>query len=259
MGTVDLRQTEDGVAVLELDGAIDLRWTEQMLEHASALRADPGVRAVLIASEGRMFCPGGDLHWMAAQPDPGEAIGTLAGTLHAGLRQLRAVDAPIVARVNGAAAGAGLSLVMAADLAIAGASASFTVAYAGVGLSPDGGASWLLPRLVGRRRAAELMLTNRRVAADEAERIGLVTRTVPDDELVAEADALVERLAGGPTASYGAMKRLLDRSSQMELGDQLDAEATAIVAAASSPTGQEGIAAFVAKRRPAFPRHEDRA
>ena len=252
MGSVSLSRRDDGVSVLTLDGAIDLAWAEQLAQHATALRVDSTVRAVLIRSDGRLFCPGGDLQWMADQPDAAKALALLAGTLHAALLELAAMEAPVVASVHGPAAGAGFSLVMAADMAIAGASATFTMAYTGVGLSPDGGSSWLLPRIVGRRRAADLMLTSRSVSADEAERIGLVTRAGADDELGSETEALLARLATGPTASFGVIKRLLDRSSQSEFADQLAAEAAAISRIAATPAGREGVAAFLEKRRPDF-------
>jgi 2-(1,2-epoxy-1,2-dihydrophenyl)acetyl-CoA isomerase len=177
----------------------------------------------------------------------------LAATLHEGLELLAALDAPMVAKVHGVAAGAGMSLVLGADVAIAGASALFTMAYTGVGLSPDGGASWLLPRLVGRRVAMDIMLSNRKVGAEEAASLGIVTLVVPDDELDAAVDVYVGRLAAGATASYGAVKRLLAMSSQQGYAEQLRAEAEAIGALAGSPTGAEGISAFLEKRDAAFP------
>jgi 2-(1,2-epoxy-1,2-dihydrophenyl)acetyl-CoA isomerase len=126
------------------------------------------------------------------------------------------------------------------------------MAYAGVGLSPDGGSSWLLPRLVGRRRAAEIMMLNRPVKAPEAVALGLLTSAVPAEELDAAVDAVVQQLATGPTATYGAIKRLLGSSSQNDLDTQLDLEADQIAALAGSPTGAEGIAAFLEKRTPQF-------
>jgi len=158
----------------------------------------------------------------------------------------------VIVSVQGAAAGAGMSLVLAADLAIAGAAASFTVAYTGVGLSPDGGCSYWLPRLVGHRRAKELMLTNRRVGADEAHEIGVVNEVVEDAALEERAEELAAQLAVGPTSSYGTVKRLLEATERASLAEQLAAESAAIALAADSPNGREGIAAFVEKRRPAF-------
>lgn len=208
---MELTVSGDGVADLRIAGPIDLDWAQAWRGHLRDLRARDDVRVVLLRSEDRFFCPGGDLAWMSAQEDAEAAVGRLAAVLHEGLLDLAALDAPVVARVHGAAAGAGLSLVLAADLAIAGASATFTMAYTGVGLSPDGGSSWLLPRLVGRRRALEIYLTNPRMDAATAAQHGIVTRTVPDEQLDAEVDALVAQLAAGPTASYGAVRRLVDR------------------------------------------------
>lgn len=253
MGTISLAtDAGSGVATLTTSGAIDLAWTQQLLAHAQTLTADPDVSVVLVVGEDRMFCPGGDLKWMAAQEDVHAALTELAGTLHEALGVLARVPAPVVVRVHGTAAGAGFSFVMAADIAIAGASAKFTMAYSGVGLSADGGSSWLLPRLVGRRRAAEIMLTDKVVSAEEAERIGLVTRTVPDEELNAETDELVAKLAAGPTGAHAATKRLLDSSWGNDAATQMDLETASIATLAAGPLGTEGIGAFLEKRRPDF-------
>ena len=251
MGTVTLT-TDGAVAELRISGAIDLAWTQQLRDHAAALRADAGVRVVKLVGEGRFFCPGGDLAWMDGQPDKQVAIHELASTLHTGLKDLMALDAPVVARVHGPAAGAGLSLVLGADIAIAADSATLVMAYAGVGLSPDGGSSWLLPRLVGRRRAAEIMMLNGPIKAPDAVGMGILTKAVPEDELDAAVDAVVTQLATGPTATYGAIKRLLGSSSQNDYETQLGLEADQIAALAGSPTGAEGIAAFLEKRKPSF-------
>lgn len=243
----------EGIADLAIEGAIDLDWAQAWRQHASALATRDDVRVVRLSARGRFFCPGGDIAWMTAQPDAGDGIRLLAGTLHDGVLALAGLDAPVVAKVGGVAAGAGMSIVLGADVAIAGASATFTMAYTGVGLSPDGGASWLLPRLVGRRQAMDIILSNRRIPADEAAALGIVTRTVPDEELDAAVDAYVAQLAAGPTSSYGAVKRLLASSSQQDLATQLDREGEAIATQAGSPTGAEGIAAFVERRAPSFP------
>jgi 2-(1,2-epoxy-1,2-dihydrophenyl)acetyl-CoA isomerase len=243
---------DGGIADLRIAGPIDMEWASGLRAHAAALAARDDVRVVRLTAEGRFFCPGGDLQWMLAQPDRRTAVHELAVVLHEGMSQLMRLDAPVVARVHGTAAGAGMSLVLAADIAIAGAAATFTMAYTRVGLSPDGGSSWLLPRIVGRRRAAEIMLLNPRIDADEAERLGIVTRTVPDDELDSAVDAVVAQLAEGPTPAFGAVKRLLGRSSQVDLDDQLHAEAESVAELGGSATGREGITAFVEKRRPEF-------
>lgn len=247
-----------GVADLRLDNpdagnAIDPAWARAFRAAAQSLRERDDVRVVRLSAAGKMFCVGGDLGFFAGADDRYAALHGLADDLHDGLLALADLDAPVVARVHGAAAGAGMSLVCAADIAIGSPGASFTVAYTGVGLSPDGGSSWLLPRLVGWRRAAELMITNRRVKAEEALAIGLLTELVPDDELDARVDAVVARLAAGPTASFGAVKRLLRDSATAEFGRQLHAEADSIATLAASPTGIEGVAAFLEKRPPAYP------
>jgi 2-(1,2-epoxy-1,2-dihydrophenyl)acetyl-CoA isomerase len=138
-----------GVADLRISGAIDPDWAGMLRTHDAALREHDDVGVVRISGPGRFFCPGGDLPWMADQTDRQTAVRELADTLHAGLLNLAPLDAPIVAEVHGVAAGAGVSLVPGADIAIAGESATFSLGYSGVGLSPDGGSSWLLPRIVG--------------------------------------------------------------------------------------------------------------
>lgn len=247
-----------GIADLRLDNpaagnSIDPPFARAIRAHAESLHGREDVRVVRLSAAGKAFCVGGDLGFFAGADDRRAALHGLATDLHAGMVALAELDAPVVARVHGVAAGAGMSLVCAADIAIGSPAASFTVAYTGVGLSPDGGSSWLLPRLVGLRRAADLMLTNRRVKAQEALAIGLLTEVVAEDELDTRVDELVARLAAGPTTSYGAVKRLLRESATTGFEAQLRAEADSIAALAASPTGIEGVAAFLEKRPPAFP------
>jgi 2-(1,2-epoxy-1,2-dihydrophenyl)acetyl-CoA isomerase len=249
----------DGIARLTLatpdtGNSIDPATALALKETAAELAARDDVRVVVLAAEGRFFCVGGNIEFFASADDPRAALHALATDLHDGLLGLAALDAPVIARVHGAAAGAGMSLVCAADIAIGAPGASFTVAYTGIGLSPDGGSSWLLPRIVGRRTAAELMLTNRRVKADEAKALGLLTEVVAsEEELDARVDELAAKLAAGPLAAHGAVKRLLDSSATTGFADQLAAEADSIATLAASPTGVEGAAAFLAKRPPVFP------
>jgi 2-(1,2-epoxy-1,2-dihydrophenyl)acetyl-CoA isomerase len=160
--------------------------------------------------------------------------------------------APLVVAVNGAAAGAGMSLAVAGDLVLAAASAKFSMAYTAAGLSPDGSSTFFLPRLVGLRRTQELMFTNRRLDADEACAWGLVTRVVPDDALQREARALARQLAEGPTAAYGTVKSLLTSAFDESLETQMEHEARGIAAMAATPDGREGIRAFLEKRAPRF-------
>jgi len=244
---------QDGVATLVLSSSdtgnsIGPSLARALREAAEELAGRGDVRAILLRAEGRMFCVGGDVGYFAAADDRSAALHALADDLHAGLRGLLALDAPIVAAVQGPAAGAGLSLVCAADVAIAGEAASFTAAYTAIGLSPDGGQSWFLPRLVGARRAADLMLRNRRVRAAEALQIGLVTEVVADDELAERAATVARELADGPTAALAATRRLLQASATSTLDEHLDAERDSIAARGGSAEGAEGVAAFLARR-----------
>jgi 2-(1,2-epoxy-1,2-dihydrophenyl)acetyl-CoA isomerase len=158
------------------------------------------------------------------------------------------LPAPVVAAVQGSAAGAGMSLAAAADLVLAGASSRFVMAYTAIGLTPDGSGTWTLPRLVGLRRALELTLTNRRLSAEEAVAEGIATRVVPDDQLADEALALARSLAAGPTGALGAAKRLLRESIGRDLEAQLALETESLARAANSADSREGIAAFLEKR-----------
>src|SRR5436853_5032881 len=224
------------------------------LMHA-AIRAseDRAVRAVLLTGAGRMFCAGGDLKSFAAQGEELPAhLKELAGMLHLAISRLVRMDAPFVVAVNGAAGGGGMSFVLAADLVLAGESAKFTMAYTRAGLSPDGGSTFFLPRIVGVRRALELALTNRVLTAREAQEWGLVTRVVPDAALAAEAQALAAQLAAGATRAFGAAKRLLHHSSSESLETQMELEAQAIAERSRGAHAREGIAAFIAKRPPNY-------
>lgn len=224
--------------------------------HDAAVRCadDPDVRCVVLTGAGPFFCVGGDVDLFARVGDRAEAtVGALADAFHAGVLRLATMPKPLVTAVNGPAAGAGLSLAILGDIAIAARSAQFAVAYSAIGLTPDGGASWMLPRLVGLRRAQEMMLTNRRVGAEEAAAMGLVTRAVADDALVEAARETAEALAQGAVGALAACRRLLHDGATAGLAAQLDAEAASIAAASGSAEGREGVAAFIDKRRPAFP------
>ncbi len=211
------------------------------------------IRAVIINAEGRMFCAGGDL---SAFADAGDGVSALmkqmAGDLHMGISRLTRMNAPVIAAVGGVAAGAGFSLAIAADLVIAGASAKFTMAYTNAGLSPDGSSTYFLPRRIGDRRARELMITNRLLTADEALDWGLVNQVVADDDLESTVAGLAATIAVGPTLAYGQVKSLLNSSFDNGLETQMELETRGISSMAGTPDGQEGISAFLAKRKPAF-------
>lgn len=220
---------------------------------ATALESDPSVRAIVITGAGRMFCAGGDLGaFAAAGDDARRLLLEMAGDLHVGLSRLARGNAPVIAAVNGTAAGAGFSLVMACDLAICAESAVFTMAYTRAGLSPDGSSTFYMPRKIGDRRTRELMLTNRLLKSGEALEWGIVNRVVPDAEVMPEALKLAKDLANGPTRAYGAVKTLLNGSFDQMLESQMELEARTIADLSRSQDGQEGIRAFLAKRKPTF-------
>ncbi|MEU6579874.1 enoyl-CoA hydratase-related protein [Nocardia sp. NPDC046763] len=223
------------------------------LERAAAYCSeDPVVKVVVLTAAGRFFSAGGDVRAMAASGDTGAFIEKLAGTLHRAVSALARMDALLIVGVNGTAAGAGMSLAVAGDLVVAAESAAFTMAYTKVGLSPDGGASYYLPRIIGLRRTQELMLTNRTLSAAEALEWGLLHRVVPDAELTDAVEALAQEFAAGPKGSNANVKKLLLVSSRHTLEEQLDTEAALITRCADSADGQEGIAAFTGKRAPKF-------
>lgn len=209
-------------------------------------------KVVVLTGAGRFFCAGGDLKAFASAPSRGQFIKGVADDLHRAILTFARMDAVLITAVNGTAAGAGFSLGVTGDLVLAAESASFTMAYTRVGLSPDGSSSYYLPRLVGMRRAQELMLTNRTLSAAEAHEWGLVTQVVADDELAATADRLAEQLASGARGSNGAVKTLLLSSLKNSLEEQVELEGRLIADRADSADGREGVDAFLAKRPAEF-------
>jgi 2-(1,2-epoxy-1,2-dihydrophenyl)acetyl-CoA isomerase len=231
---------------------MNLQFGREFLAAAQSIQADARVRAVILSGEGKNFCFGGDLKGMVASgADLGAYLSELTTALHAGLALLMRMNAPLIAAIKGSAAGAGLGLVLAADLAVAGRSAKFTPAYTGVGLTPDAGCTFLLPRAVGTKRAMELLLTNRVLTAAEALDWGLVNQVVDDDQVDETAAALAGRLASGPTAAFGGVKRLL-ADAEPGLETQLGRESRSIAACGGGTEGREGIAAFLEKRAARF-------
>jgi 2-(1,2-epoxy-1,2-dihydrophenyl)acetyl-CoA isomerase len=220
-------------------------------EAIATLRAcGPEVRAVLLAGDGPHFCTGADV-WALGPAT--EQVRGLADDLHELVRALTEAPVPVVAAVPGWAAGAGMSLVLAADVAVAGTSTRLRPAYPAIGLSPDGGLTWTLPRAVGAARARHILLTDRVLSAGEALDLGLVAAVVADDAVASEAERLAERLAGAAVGALGLTKRLLREGADRSLAEQLDAEAAAIAEAAAGAEGREGVAAFLERRPPRFP------
>lgn len=223
--------------------------------HQVALAVDEraDVRAVILTGAGKMFCAGGDLSAFAAAGEGARRlIMEMTGDLHMALSRLARNSAPVIAAVNGTAAGAGFSLVMAADLAVASSKAVFTMAYTNAGLSPDGSSTYYMPRKIGDRRTRELMLTNRLLNAEEALDWGVVNSVVEADKLAAAAQKLAIKIASGPTQAFGQVKALLDGSFDHSLETQMELEARAIAGLVNTPDGQEGLHAFLGKRKPEF-------
>lgn len=211
------------------------------------------VRAVVMTGAGKMFCAGGDLAAFAAAGDGARAlILRMTGDLHLGLSRLARNAAPVIAAVNGTAAGAGFSVVMSCDLAVSAQSAVYTMAYTNAGLSPDGSSTYYMPRKIGDRRTRELMLTNRVLKAEEALSWGIVNQVVEDGAVVEEALKLAGKLAKGPTQAFGQVKDLLNASFDHSLETQMEFEARAIAQLITSKDGQEGVHAFLNKRKPEF-------
>jgi 2-(1,2-epoxy-1,2-dihydrophenyl)acetyl-CoA isomerase len=238
----------------DMGNAINPELADALVEAAVRCDQEESIRAVVLTGAGRMFCAGGDITLMqAAQGQAGAALSTLAGRLHMATTRLARMNKPLLCAVNGPAAGAGLGLGIMGDIVLAGRSAHFTAAYTAIGMTPDGGATFLLPRLIGLRKAQEMLILNRRVKADEAEAIGLVTRTVGDEQLAREAAAVAAQLAASAVRAVSQVRSLLLGSFGAGLETQLELEARGISAAAAGPEGREGVAAFTEKRPPDFP------
>lgn len=248
---------EDGLARLTLNrpdvaNTLDSDMAHALFKASIDCDEDNAIRAVLLTGAGKLFCGGGDINGFAAAGDSVSRMAKELTTILNGVvsRFLR-MNKPLVVAVNGPAAGAGLSLAMLGDIVVAAPEAHFSMAYTAVGLTPDLGATWLLPRLVGMRRAQELALTNRRVMAPEAAQIGLITQVAQQDAL-AEAEAIAKALVQGATSALGRTKGLLARSFTTGLEEQMELEARSIAQALGSAEGQTGVHAFLKKARPNF-------
>ena len=233
--------------------AINVPMAQALLQAARSLAADPSVRAVVLCGDGKGFMAGGDLATLRTDPVQGAA--DLLEPLNQAVQVLASMNAPLIAQVHGVAAGAGLSLMLQADLVIAAEGTRFNLAYINLGTSCDVGASWALPRLVGLRHALEIALLGDTLTSADALRLGLVNRVVPPDQLSAEVATLAARLAHGPTLAYGAMKRLMRDSFERDFGGQLAAEAQAFAGCAATHDMRAGIEAFFAKQPAPFQGH----
>ena len=229
------------------------KMSEELLAVVSHCEEYSGIRCILLSAAGKMFCAGGDLKYFQSMGDDfSTAVGDLLTAIHEAIVRFKDLDAPIVTAVNGVAAGGGLAFVTMADYVIAGQSASFAAAFTAAGLSPDSSSTYHLPRLVGLRRAQDMLLANRRLNADEALDWGLISRVVADDALDTESTALATKLAAGPTRAFGSAKRLLAQSWNNDLVEQVKLESQAFADVATTDDAKEGIQAFIEKRKPEF-------
>ncbi|MGH8647969.1 MAG: enoyl-CoA hydratase/isomerase family protein [Burkholderiales bacterium] len=248
----------DGVATITLNrpqvlNALDARMIVELRAACERAEHDAAARAVVLRGAGPAFLAGGDVAYFRAHLARMPALVREGGAeLNHAILAMRRAPKPVLASVHGAVAGAGMSFMAAADLAIAAEGAKFTVAYSRIGTSPDGGATHFLPRLVGARRALELMLLSDAFDAQTALRLGLVNWVTGAEQLGSDTDAIARRLALGPTQAFGEIKRLVNESPDQTLAAQLEAEIEAFARCAGTRDFAEGVTAFVEKRKPVF-------
>ncbi|GDY29981.1 enoyl-CoA hydratase-related protein [Gandjariella thermophila] len=259
--------TEDALIVEDADGvrtftlnrpdsfnSLTLQLKEDLLGALRDAAEEPKVRAVVLTGAGRAFCAGQDLkeHVGLLQANDPAPLSTVEKHYNPLIRTVTGMPKPVIAAVNGTAAGAGASLAYACDLRIAARSAKFLMAFANVGLTADSGASWTLPRLIGYGRAMQMLLLAQPVEAEEALRIGMVNQVVPDGEALATAQALAARMAAGPTTAYAKIKEAMLAAASAELDGALAVEARTQAEAGQTADHREAVEAFVAKRPPSF-------
>ena len=233
--------------------AFDRELVEGFAAQLITLAADPEVRALVICGEGKAFCAGGDLKYFLASPrGPARTIHEVASYFHQAIIEIRRMDKPVIAAVNGVAAGGGFSLALACDFRVMGESATLKQAYTSAGLSLDGGGSFTLPRMVGLARALEIVAFDRPISAQQAYEWGLATKIVPDAQVLAEAMNMAHELAGISLNSFGWAKRLLTDSFDSALEAHLERERRGLATCAAHADGQEGLKAFMEKRKPVF-------
>lgn len=258
--TIQLEMRDERVAVLTLNrpAALNALTVTMGQEFRSAINEarESGARSIVLTGAGRAFCAGGDLREMQQMA---EREGRLEAFFDEPLRLLnecilllRRTPLPIIAAVNGSASGGGCNLALACDIVLAAESARFNQAFIKVGLTPDCGGTFILPRLVGWRRATELMMTGEQVDARRAVEMGMINRALPDAELMEAALALAVRLASAPTVAIGRIKELLEQSATNDYSAQLDLEHKAQLQSGQTKDFREGVAAFIEKRPPRF-------
>jgi 2-(1,2-epoxy-1,2-dihydrophenyl)acetyl-CoA isomerase len=255
-----LFEQDAGVATLTLHrpeamNSIDAGLLDELAEAAATCERDPAVRAVILTGSGRAFCVGADIAMLQRIAGKAEAhrLWELAERFHERLiLPIRRMAKPVIAAVNGVAAGGGLGLALACDIRVAAAEARFSVAYAGIGVSPDGGTSFFLPRLVGYARAMELYFFNEPLSGEQAQQAGLVNRVVAAAGLLPTVREMAQRLAAGPTFAFGQTKFLFNRAFVNDLASHLAEESRSLGLCASTQDHAAALEAFLAKRRPQF-------
>ena len=247
-----LSSTHSGIRTLTLNrpevfNSFNLDLGRAFQEALDAAASDPEVRCVVVTGAGKAFCAGQDLKEVTA-PDAPDFYTVVEETYNASIRRIRAMEKPVIAAVNGVAAGAGANIALACDLVLARESAAFIQAFSKIGLIPDSGGTWMLPRLVGMQRAAALAFLGDRVSASEAASLGMIYRAVADEVFEAEVDALAVRLAALPTRALGLTKRAFNAGWDQSLSDHLTTERDLQITAAATADYAEGVAAFLEKR-----------
>lgn len=235
--------------------AFDLDAISALAEHLVNLAADETIRALVITGEGKAFCAGGDLRWAMSWPHgPASAFHNLAARYHQAILEIRRMPKPVVAAINGIAAGGGFSLALACDFRVMEKSALMRQVYTSNGLSIDGGGTFTLPRLVGLARAMEICAFDKPISADQALKWGLVTKVVPDGRALEDAILMATDLSQRALESFRYAKQLLTDSFCNSFEEHLERERAALRSCAAHPDGQEGMHAFLEKRRPEFNR-----
>lgn len=251
-------EVTDNIATITLNrpevyNALDLSLGRGLFHATIEADEDRAVRCIVVTGAGKAFCAGGDVKVFNDNADRiGGVIKELTTYFHGAISRLARTPKPVIMAVNGVAAGGGMSLALAGDLAVAAESARFTMAYSKIAASPDGSSSYFLPRIIGLRRALELHYTNRSLSAREAMDWGLVTRVHPDTEFSSSVAALAAELAEGPTLAFGRAKLLFHQSTQESLETQMELESQAIAASGHTEDFRNGVAAFVRKESAVF-------
>jgi len=263
MSSTVLLNVVDGIATLTLNrpevlNALSVEMMQDLAKATTALKADASIEVVVVEGAGAHFMAGGDLNDFARRLELSpparlaEFRAMIEHNINPTVSLMQSLHQPVIAKVRGACAGFGLSFMLGCDLAVAAEDAKFTSAYSAIGLPADGGMSHFLPRMLGRRKAMELLLLAERFDAAEAMRLGLVNRVVPAEALDAEVASLAARLKQGPRHAYGEIKRLVNDAFDAPLQSQLQSEAEAFARCGATNDFVEGVSAFLAKRKPGF-------